>query len=304
LKKIKLDKDQRKAAVGTLIIHLLLLVALLFIALRTPLPLPGEEGVEVNLGYDDRGYGQIQEDSPPPEATPQPQPVEEVTPPEPEPEPEIAEEDIITQNIEEAPIIDEEIVEEKPEEPVEKPIEKPEIKPEPEKIVEKKPEEKPVDTIPVIEEPVEEVVIEKPKPVVNTRALYKGSSNSDTGSSQGITEGPGDQGKPHGDKESEKYDGRGGKGNGPSFFLGGRGSVNLETPSTQVTEQGSVVVSIWVDREGQVKKAQVNPKGTTVLDARLRQIAVDAALNSTFTTDQSAAELQRGTITYNFIIMK
>ncbi len=301
---MKLDKDKRKAAIGTIIIHVLLLVALLFIALRTPLPLPGEEGVEVNLGYDDRGFGAVQEDSPPPESTPPP-PVAEETPPPPTPEPDIVEEDLITQNMEEAPVLEEEIIEEKPEKPVVEPEKKPEEQPVPEEIEEKKPEEKPMDTIvPVQEEPVEEKVVEKPQPVVNKRALYPGTSNTEQGSSQGITDGPGDQGKPHGDKESEKYDGRGGQGNGPSFFLGGRGSVSLETPSTKVTEQGSVVVSIWVDRDGNVKKAQVNPKGTTVLDARLRQIAVDAALNSTFTTDQNAAELQRGTITYNFIIMK
>ncbi|MFA5419942.1 MAG: hypothetical protein WC341_15925 [Bacteroidales bacterium] len=300
---MKLNKDKRKALVGTIMVHLIILVALLFIALRTPLPLPGEEGVEVNLGYDDRGSGIVQEDTPPPVATPAPKPKEEVAPP--EPVPEEVKEEIITQNTEEAPVIEEKKEVEKPKEPEKKPEKKPEVKPEPEKIVEQKPVEKPVDTIvPQQELPIEDVVVEEPKPVVNTRALYKGTSNTKTGSSQGVTDGPGDQGKPHGDKDSEKYDGRGGKGNGPSFFLGGRGSVHLETPSPKVTEQGSVVVSIWVDREGNVKKAQVNPKGTTVLDATLRQVAIDAALNSTFTKDQQAADLQRGTITYNFIIMK
>jgi len=300
---MKLNKDKRRAIAGTIMIHLILLVALFFIALRTPLPLPGEEGVEVNLGYDDRGSGVIQEDNPPPLSTPAPQPKEITTPP--EPEPELIEEEIISQDIEEAPVIEEKKIVEKPKEPEKKPEKKPEVKPEPEKIVEKKPEEKPVDTIvPQMETPVEDVVVEEPKPVVNSRALYKGTSNAKTGSSQGITDGPGDQGKPHGDKESEKYDGRGGQGNGPSFFLGGRGSVFLETPSPKVTEQGTVVVSIWVDRDGKVKKAQVNPKGTTVLDAILRQVAIDAAYNSTFTSDQQAAELQRGTISYNFIIMK
>jgi TonB family protein len=300
----KLDKDKRKAIAGTILVHVMMVLALLFIALRTPLPLPGEEGVEVNLGYDDRGYGQIQEDTPPPQAEPiQAQAVE--TPPPPQPEPEITEEEIISQDFEEAPVIEEkkEIIEEEVKEPVKEP--EPDPEPVPEEKPDPKPEEMPRDTVVAVTEPEAEVVVaEEPKPTVNPRALYKGSANTDTGSSQGITDGPGDQGKPHGDKESEKYDGRGGQGNGPSFFLGGRGSVHLETPSTRVTEQGSVVVSIWVDREGNVKKAQVNPKGTTILDAALRQTAVDAALNSTFTRDQEAAKLQRGTITYNFIIMK
>ncbi len=300
---LKINKDKRKAAIGTIIVHVIILLGLLFVALRTPLPLPGEEGVEVNLGYDDRGFGQIQEDTPPPQADPTPTKTVEATPP-PVPEPEIAEEEIISQDFEEAPVIEEK-KEEIPEEVVEEPAKEPEKKPMPEEKIEPEPKEIPRDTIAVVaENEVEETVVEEPAPTVNTRALYKGSSNTDTGSSQGITDGPGDQGKPHGDKESDKYDGRGGQGNGPSFFLGGRGSVHLETPSTKVTEQGAVVVSIWVDREGNVKKAQVNPKGTTILDATLRQIAVDAAFNSTFTKDQQAAELQRGTITYNFIIMK
>jgi len=146
--------------------------------------------------------------------------------------------------------------------------------------------------------------VEDPKPVVNKRALYPGSSTSDEGTNQGITEGAGDQGKPQGAKDSDKYDGQGGKGNGISFSLGGRGSKYLDKPSADFTEQGKVVVDIWVNRQGMVAKAQVKSKGTTVLDPNLRKIAVDAAKNSTFTEDPSAAELQRGSITYNFILMK
>jgi len=78
----------------------------------------------------------------------------------------------------------------------------------------------------------------------------------------------------------------------------------LEQPSATFKEQGTVVVSIWVNREGIVKKAQVSAKGTNVLDHNLRNIAVDAAYNSTFAKDNTAAETQRGTITYNFILMK
>lgn len=302
---MKLDKDRRRGLVGTIIVHAALLLFLLLVALRTPLPLPGEEGVEVNLGYDETGYGRVQSDTPPPKAEPEPvQQKPTPVPPAEEPEPDPVDEEIITQETEEAPAIEEvEEIEPEPEPEKEEEKKEEEIQKE-EEVVEEKPVEEIIDSVFTQNEPVEEVVVEDPKPVVVTRALYKGSSSDGQGTSQGITEGGGDQGKPHGYKESDKYDGKGGSGNGISFSLGGRGSLHLEQPTAKFNEQGTVVVSIWVDRSGTVKKAQVSAKGTTVLDQNLRKIAVDAAYNSSFAEDPSAAELQRGTITYNFILMK
>jgi len=307
LNEIWRDKDRRRGLIATTLVHILLLFALFFLALHTPLPLPGEEGVEVNLGYDDQGFGNIQEESAPPESqpTPPPQPVQEEII---EPEPEIAEEEIVTQDTEEAPVLEEETVEEKPEEIIEEPEEKPEEEKEPEKIEEKvieEPVEETVDSTFVTESEEEvEQVVEEPKPVVNQRALYPGTSTNKTGTNQGNTQGAGDMGKPQGYKDSDKYDGRGGKGNGPSFYLGGRGGKYIETPSVKVTERGTVVVDIWVDRQGNVVKAQINYKGTDVIDAEQRRIAIDAAKNSKFDEDPTAPEQQRGTISYTFILMK
>lgn len=264
----KFDKDKRKALAGTILVHALALLALLFFALVTPLPLPGEEGVEVDLGYSDDGIGFIQPDKPlaPAESTPQmPQPeeVEEA-------------EELLTQNVEEAPVIEEE--------PKEKVEEEPETK---------------------IEQPIEEPVIEEPKPVVNPRALFKGSSdtqNADGQGSEGITGKEGDQGNPNGLRDVKRYDGQGGRGNGPGFSLGGRGSKYLDQPSNDFTEQGNVVVDIWVDRQGNVKKAEINLKYTNIIDTGLRKKALQSAIKSTFAEDPSATELQKGTITYTFIL--
>ena len=297
------DKDRRRGIIGTFIVHVIILVALFFLALRTPLPLPGEEGVEVNFGYDDQGYGDIQRESPPPvqklpSVQPKPQKIERPEAPQPPKE-------IITQETEEAPAIEEPKKEEvKKEEPEEiKKEEKPE---EPiEKVEEEKPEETPVDSVmmnqeeEVVEEPVEE-----PQPVVNPKALYPGTSKNKEGTNQGVKQGAGDMGRPQGYKDSDKYDGRGGEGNGVSFSLGGRGSKYLERPSAKFSEVGTVVVNIYVDRAGNVVKAQVNPRGTDIINQKQRQIAVAAAKNSTFTADPSAPETQRGTITYTFILMK
>lgn len=301
--KPKMDKDKRRGIIGTIVIHTLVIISLFLIALRTPLPLPGEEGVEINFGFDETGLGNIQSDAPPPQAKPTLPPV--VQQPQPEPEPVEEKEDIIEQNIEEAPVIEEK-VEQIPEEPKEK---------EPEKIEEKKPEpveepkevieEQPVDSTFFTEEIVEEEPEPEPEPVVNQRALFKGNTNSNTqGTNQGIAGGIGDQGKPEGYKDSNKYDGKGGKGNGPDFSLGGRGSLYLDEPTTNFKEQGVVVVDIWVDRNGNVIKAQVKAKGTDIIDPDLKSIAVESAKISKFEKDITAVELQRGTITYRFVLRK
>jgi len=89
---MKVNKDKRRGIIGTVMVHVLLLIFLLVVALRTPLPLPGEEGVEVNLGYNDQGRGDIQSDTPPPMEEPVPIKKEVVQPPA---EPELVEEDIM-----------------------------------------------------------------------------------------------------------------------------------------------------------------------------------------------------------------
>ena len=49
-----------RGVIGTVIFHALVVIALLFLALKTPLPLPGEEGVEVSLGDSETGSGLTQ----------------------------------------------------------------------------------------------------------------------------------------------------------------------------------------------------------------------------------------------------
>ena len=43
-------KDRGLAVAGTIMVHALAVLILFLMAFRTPLPLPGEEGVEVDLG--------------------------------------------------------------------------------------------------------------------------------------------------------------------------------------------------------------------------------------------------------------
>lgn len=243
--------DKGIAIVGTIAVHALVLLVLFLMAFRTPLPLPGEEGVEVDLGMMDQGMGNIQPEKPAIPMAAQPKQEQSQT-----------KEDIVTQNDEEAPAI-----------------------------------EKPKTTKPKLEKPAEE-----PKPQVNSRAIYKGSNNPQAGGSEGITGQPGDQGKPNGLAGVRKYDGNGGKGNGTGYDLGGRGAKSLHRPNDDFSEEGNVVVDIWVNRAGQVVRAEVAQKGTTIINSEMRQKAKQAALRSTFQSDPDAPEEQHGTITYTFVI--
>ena len=247
----KESRDKSIAAVGSIVVHAIALLVLFLMAFRTPLPLPGEEGVEVDLGMMDQGMGNIQPEKPAIPMAAQPQQEESKN-----------EEDIVTQNDEEAPAI-----------------------------------EKPKTTKPKQEKPAEE-----PKPQVNNRALFKGSNNPQAGGSEGITGQPGDQGKPNGLAGVRKYDGNGGKGTGTGYDLGGRGAKSLHRPDDDFSEEGKIVVDIWVNRAGQVVRAEVATKGTEIINNTMRQKAVQAAKRSTFAADPDAPEEQHGTITYTFVI--
>lgn len=244
-------KDKGIAVAGTIVVHALAVLILFLMAFRTPLPLPGEEGVEVDLGMMNQGMGNIQPDKPaiPQAAAQQPKQVK-------------SKEENLTQNDAEAPA-----------------LEKPKTK-----------------------KPKEEKPVEQPQPKVNQRALFKGGENSQAGGSEGITGQPGDQGKPDGMKGVRQYEGNGGQGNGLGYSLGGRGAKSLHRPSDDFTEEGTIVVEIWVNREGKVVRAEVATRGTNIINASMREKAKQAALRSTFVAEPTAPEEQKGTITYHFVI--
>ena len=178
--------------------------------------------------------------------------------------------------------------------------------PKPTKVVES-PQPQPVTKNETVTQDTEETpAIDTPKPKkeepkVNERALFKPAKTTETPSSEGDTGTPGDKGNPNGGKDIANYDGQGGSGGGPSYDLGGRNAKSLARPSSDFNEEGIIVVDIWVDRDGRVQRAQIG-KGTDIANAKMRQTATSAALASVFAPDRNAAELQKGTITYRFII--
>jgi protein TonB len=74
-------KSKRKGIIGTILVHALLMVAFLFMGLKYQDPPPAEEGISINFGFSEEGFGEVE-----PEST------EELT--------EIVEEEIIEQQIE------------------------------------------------------------------------------------------------------------------------------------------------------------------------------------------------------------
>ncbi|MEJ5303588.1 MAG: hypothetical protein HPY80_12710 [Bacteroidales bacterium] len=262
-------KNRTYGILATLLFHGAMLLVLLTLALRTPLPLPGEEGMEVNLGFSDEGLGDIQPtdipagnqaSAPPPKAS--------------------KDEEVVTDDDEEAPNL----------------TPKKQPKPKTETVTPSK-TNRPSESKPA-------------EPVLNPNALYRGKQQGQgQPSSQGITQGTGDQGRADGNPNSNNYSGQGGAGNGPGFYLSGRSKVFLFQPSYNSDDQGTVVVEIVVDRDGNVIRAIPGKKipgmniGTTTSDQTLWNEARNAALKSKFSPNPKADPEQKGYIVYRFIKM-
>jgi len=266
-----------------------ILLILLYIILRTPIPPFPEggggtgDGIELNLGFSDAGMGNNpQELSTAPEITP-PQPETKVQP----------DENVMTQDVEDAPTINEKPVKTKK---VKKVVAR--VVETPKKIVKKEPE--------------------KPQPVINKKALFPPSKNKTT-SSEGNKNIAGDQGDPNGTLASKALGGKGGKGGsgggsgggigsgvgpntggGISFNLAGRNRLSLPNPEYKQQVEGVVVVEVTVDKDGKVTQAVAGVKGSTTLDEALLEAARKAAILARFDRKPDAPAFQKGTITYRF----
>lgn len=258
-------KNRTYGILATLLFHGAMLLLLLTLALRTPLPLPGEEGMEVNLGFSDDGLGNIQPNNisagnqtSAPKAS--------------------RDEELATADDEETPSL----------------AQKRQPKPKTETVTPSQ-TKRPSESNPA-------------EPLLNPNALYRGKQQEQgQPASQGITQGIGDQGRPDGNPNSGNYSGQGGTGNGPGFYLSGRSKVFLFQPTYNSDDQGTVVVEVVVDREGNVLRAIPGKKipgmniGTTTSDQTLWNEARNAALKSKFSSNPNADPEQKGFIVYRFI---
>jgi outer membrane biosynthesis protein TonB len=130
-----------------------------------------------------------------------------------------------------------------------------------------------------------------------------------TGTGQGNTGKPGNQGIPGGtgDNPFGKSSGSGGgtgggvgTGTGPSIGggLGGRAVRQRGAINDNSQKQGKVVIEVCVDSGGNVISADYTQRGSTTSDSELRNKALAAAKGYKFAASGSAKEC--GTITFNF----
>ena len=196
--------NQRNGFIGTLVFHGAFLTVFLFFGLHAPYPPPPEQGIMVNFGLDEKGSGlsePVLNDKEKPIIVP-----EEKSVPKDEGK-------ILTQDVEEAPSIDNK-----------KTNEKKEI---PKSITARK----------------QDVIVKKEIPAkeerkVNAKALYTGRKpDSKNTAGEGVTGGQGNQGSPLGSVDSKNHatgDSRGT--GGTEFNLAGRDSLHLEKPKANYNE--------------------------------------------------------------------
>src|SRR6185369_4468543 len=241
----------------------------------------GSGGVLVNIGYLEAATGEIQPMSENITENPTPEKVK--------PQPKSEEEKILTSDDAESPVV--------------KTSEKKELN----KIIKKD-----------IKTPVKiEKKINVPVRTVDPRALYQGKNTNSP--SQGTAKtGTGDQGDKNGDPLS-KYTGKNGNGTGPgegdgtgsgkgpgnggiSFDLTGRRLVRKPSIDDKSQETGRVVVSITVDKEGNVTEARPGARGSTTTSAYLFGKAKEAAMKARFSPNPDGADIKKGTMTFVFLV--
>ncbi|REJ83987.1 MAG: TonB family protein [Bacteroidetes bacterium] len=271
-------------------VHAAIFLILLFAVMKTSIPpFPesgGGGGVLVNIGYMDMAAGDIQPMSDNNIFEPIPLKTSAAN----------SEENFATQDLEDAPIS-------RPN--------KPEKKNEVKKVI--------TDVTPAKTEQ------KKTEPVrtADARSLYPGKTNNSR--SQGTGTGVGDQGDPLGDPNS-LYTGRNGsgggsgggsgtgtgigegpgsgagRGGGVSFDLRGREMIRKPQINDRSQETGKVVVEITVNKDGNVVTAVPGGRGSTTTSSYLNELAKEAAMKAKFNPSPEGADIQKGTITFIFVV--
>jgi len=172
-----------------------------------------------------------------------------------------------------------------------------------------KPEEVEVKEIEKKEKPKKEKPIPKPKkPSKNTLQafdnLLKGDTSDGNKAGEGNDTSSGLKGDKNGDPSSTKYYGNSGSSGESNYNLAGRNALSKPIEQPNCEEEGTVVVSIEVDKYGTVLKAVSGVKGTTNSANCLLKPAREAALRTTWNADPNAPNKQKGTIIYKFSLTK
>ncbi|WP_297334715.1 energy transducer TonB [Flavobacterium sp.] len=257
------DKEKNKKAFAiTAAIFAVLLLLCFFLGLTYMDP-PPENGIAINFGTSDFGMGDVQPTEPIASA---PQPSQSSADPTP------VQDEVVTQDVTDAPVITNEKPKEKPKE--DKPV---------------KPKPEPAPTPSKSTSDALNSLINGPK------------SDGKAIGGQGNDNQAGDKGRVDGTLNGSYGNGGGGTGTGSgNYQLGNRSALAKPQPKYTCNEQGVVVVQIFVDRNGKVIDANAGVRGTTNSVSCLLDQAKQAAMRTTWEPDPDAPDKQVGKIIYNF----
>jgi outer membrane biosynthesis protein TonB len=298
---MKLD---RRGLTATIIYHTLLVLLLVFAGLTFPEPPPEEEGILVNFGTDDSGYGRFEPRGDQQNAGDPDLPVVRET------------RDVAEQVVESIPEhvesrippnqttvdktqdVEETKVREKPK-PTPEELER--QRQEQERLERERLERQRIEQERIEQERIERERQQQAERLNNLgRDAFGNQGAGQTEGSQGESGGTGNLGDINGAPDADRYGTGGGLGDGISFGLGTRRAVgNLPKPNMsgcEVTQKIEVKVEIQVDREGKVISAIVT--SATYQDNCIWTMVVEAAKQSRFSVDQNANYRQTGWIRY------
>ena len=287
-----MKKHRITGLIGTLVLHVLILVFLLLVAISKP-KMQEEGGVPVMLGNMEIAQGNSD-----------PYTLTDVDILD---EPQLPTEPTVPESVPEIPVKSEMITQED-ESTIAVPKKTPKPTPKIEKVKKKTVQKEPV-------KPKEKTEAEKKAEAERLAAEKKAAEQkaaaeaaakriagafgkgTQTGSKGTGATGSSIQGSPTGNSAEGQSTGVGGYG---TFDLNGRslGSGGLPRPIYNVQEEGRVVVTITVNPAGQVIHTSIN-KRTNTANAALRKAAEDAARKATFNA-VGGVNNQTGTITYYF----
>lgn len=315
---IRADRRGKVAAGIGFILFVILLVIPIFFHLNPP---PGQPGILVNLGFVDTGQGSENagpsapavsqpEPTPPPPPAPEVQPEPTPPPPTSSPEPQPQQREVIQQ-----------------EDPAEVALRRQQQQEEARRRAEREEQQREAQETErrrlaaaeaerqrqAAEEAERrrqaEAEAERQRQAEAARQASEAEANATrdqigglfgTGSGNGNTGNPGNQGDPNGDPNADRLTGIS-TGNGRvSGGLGGRGV--LASPPVRENSQisGVVVVSVCVSPDGNIVEARYTQSGSTTADPNLVAAAITNAKKWRFKADGTAPERQCGRITYNF----
>ena len=133
---------------------------------------------------------------------------------------------------------------------------------------------------------------------LNSNGYYGNGSGTGSGGGNGSGNGTGSG---SGTGSGNGSGNGGGTGSGSGYSLGNRKALNKPQPDNPCgNESGRVAVQVKVDRNGNTVSVTVGVQGTTTPNSCLKEQARKAAMETKWSPDPNASEIQVGKIIYTF----